>query len=40
MRTASPQHFAKVLTALGIEKIHTEKGNRYKVVQCLHTTNG
>jgi len=32
MRNACATHFGRVLTALNIEKIHTEKGNLYKVV--------
>jgi predicted P-loop ATPase len=32
MREASAANFGKVLTALGIERIHTEYGNRYRVV--------
>lgn len=32
MREVSAANFGKVLTSLGIEKIHTEKGNFYKVV--------
>ncbi len=33
MREVSTTHFARTLTALGLEKIHTEKGNLYKVVE-------
>lgn len=32
MRDASPTHFGRILTALGVEKRHTEQGNRYLVV--------
>lgn len=32
MREVSAANFGKVLTALGIEKVHTDKGNLYKVV--------
>jgi len=32
MREVSAANFGKVLTALGLEKVHTEKGNFYRVV--------
>ncbi len=32
MREVSAIHFGKTLTALGLEKVHTEKGNMYRVV--------
>lgn len=32
MRDSSPLQFSRTLTALGIERIHTEMGNRYRVV--------
>lgn len=33
MRDASPIRFSKLLTALRIEKVHTQTGNRYKVIE-------
>ncbi len=33
MRNVCPSQFGKVLTALGIERIHTEKGNLYRVIR-------
>lgn len=32
MRDSSPLQFSRVLTALGVERVHTENGNRYRVV--------
>jgi len=32
MRETSAIHFGKVLTSMGLEKLHTEKGNLYRIV--------
>jgi len=32
MREVSPHHFGKVLTQIGLERIHTRQGNMYKVI--------